>query len=415
MTKFTLKREEISRLKVFIDYTNKVKTLLAINDKFLFNVENSGKLEIFALGGDGSSDSVQAEIKVDITNLSIDPNIKSHFVTELSSILTIIDKFPPTEEILFSLFTQQQNLISSENKLVISSLNTKSVFTTTLTNGKEDSEVAEIKKFISEILNLPEFQNKIELDISNIENELMVLADITKIFGNNKKIKIDDKLLIADGLGIFSKSLAAKVCTEPTIIVNSELVKLFKNIDKIQISSDKKFWFFNYATFGIQLLLVPPINANSSGSFPLENDIKDLLPLDTSRIKLEISAKDLFNALKEFEGLFNGWEYGSINLNVPADFDTKKELEFNWNDELHQVVTSIPVSIVERTDTASDFEFIFSTRELPLIKDYIMKDENTMFTMEFSSTPLGDLHGSGVKLSNNSDVDIILPKMNHIT
>jgi hypothetical protein len=398
MTKFTIKQEEISRLKVFSDISGKLKNVAALNSKQLFVLsEADSKLEIYLFGEGGSAGSIQSEIKIDIQNLTIDAAIKSFFIIELDSLLTAISK----------ILSGDISVQLTDNQIIITGPNTKSKFSNNLLVNKDETEVTEIRGFIDAQLAIPEFQNKVELNISNIKNDLVILSSLSKIFNGNELIEVSETgLKTADSFGIFSETLTAKP-TSDTTYLHRDLVQLFNNIDKVDISSDKKFWFFNFASFGIRLLVVP---RTQGWIYPTSSDLKDFLP-DDKKIKLEINAKAFYSTLSDFIGIFDSsWTYGQVKIEVPSGFDSSKELLLSHHDELHEVSTSLPVSIVERTDTNDGFDFVIPTKGILELEPAFYKDDNSIIWLEFSSIPMSQLHGSGVKFSN-SEIEISLPKM----
>jgi hypothetical protein len=396
MTKFTIKQDQISRLRIFAQEIGKLKNISPISTRQLFYLTGADKLEVFAIGEDGSAGSIQGEIKIDITQV-LDSAVSPHFETDLNSLLVVLDKI--STDVEFNL-TDNQLIIIGEKK---------SKFTITLLNGKTDDEVKEIREYIDDQLKLPEFANEIKLDITHIKPDLDNLASLTKIFDLNKLIEISEtKLRTADNFGIYSQSLVTKPVLKETIHIHRDLIPLFKNINEIRISSDKKFWFFDFTSFGIRVMLVPP---TSQFIYPTDKEIEDFVPTQASRIKLEVKARDFYNALAEFDGMFDTtWVYNQMYVKTASDFDTTHELILSWDDKVHQVITTLPVSVVERTDKTSDFEFIIPTKELKAIEPFFNKDDNSVFHIDYNSLNVGTQNGSGLKFYNSS-VEMATPKM----
>jgi hypothetical protein len=399
MTKFTIKQEEITRLKIFNDYRDKFKSILPVSANQLFNLPGADKLEIFALGENGSVSAFQGEIIIDITNVSIDTTVKSHFVTDLEAIITIISKFK-NSDINFQL---------SDTEIIITGAS-KVIFNIRLLASREDAEVIEIRNYIDTQLTLPEFlTNQISFDITNIKDDLFDLASLTKIYDYNKIITVSEtSIKLADSFGIYSQSLTTKPIIGNTLNIHRDMTNLFKNINNILISSDKKFWFFNFVTFGIRALITPPTD---SYTYPSSKEIEDIIPA-SSKIKLEVNAKEFYEALGSFDGLFReNWTYGQMKFVTPSDFDSVKELQLDHHDVFHAVKAQVPVNIIERTDTNANFDFIISTKELMAIESLLNKDENSVFFIDYNSVALGQSNGSGIRIYNNSGIELVIPKM----
>jgi hypothetical protein len=396
MTRFTVKQEEITRLKVFADHVGKLKGVAPISSKQLFCVDT--QLEVVSVGEGGSSGAVQGEIKLDIENVSFDDQVKKYFVTELETVLLFLSKI--SSDAQFS-YTDDQLTITGEGK---------SKFTTRLLIGYNDEEVKEIQSFITTQLALPEFEdaNKITLDLSNIKEELLTLAPLTKEFELNKMIEISSThLKVADNFGIFSHAITTKP-TLQTIYFHRDIAQLIKNSDKITISSDKKFWYFDIVQFGIKILFVAP---TAQWQYPTDDELAGFLPEKTKRVKLEINAKKFYEVLDEFDGMFSQWTYGQIVIKTPANFDSEKKLEVSWDDKLHLVETTLPVNIIERTDT-DEVDFVIPTKELKAIKSLFYKDDNSVMYLEYSTLPSTEEHGAGINIYNDQGVEIGTPKMN---
>jgi hypothetical protein len=402
MTKFTIKQEEITRLRVFEDHVGKFGSILPVSTKQLFNLPGADKLEIFALGEDGSASAIQGEIKIDIINVSIDTTVKSHFVTDLNALLIAITKLK-NSDINFQL---------SDAEIIITGAS-KSVFNIKLLASREDSEVTEIRNYIDTQLALPEFvTNQINLDITNIKDDLLNLASLTKIFNLNQMITVSEtSIKVADNFGIYAEALATKPIIGNTLDIHRDMTSLFKNINNILISADKKFWFFNFVAFGIRALIVQP---TAPVAYPTSQEIADIIPA-SSKIKLEVNAKKFYEALEEFDGLFReNWTYSQMFFKTPSNFDSVKEFQLSYNDDFHQVTTQVPVNIIERTDTNADFEFIIPTKEIVAIEPLLNKDENSIFFIDYNSVAAVQPNGAGIRIYNDSGVELVVPKMNSI-
>jgi hypothetical protein len=403
MSKFTIKQEELARLKVFSDYLGKLKDIAPLSSLNIFYLdETNSKLGVYAIGAEGSTGAIQQEMLLDVSNIIIDNSVTpQEFVIGIEVILTAVQKIK-SGDIDFSFDVGSLNISSSS---------TKYKFSTKLNAPHPEAELKEIRDFMSTQLALEEFDDthKITLSLKDIKDNLINLSSLTKEFNLNKLISVDEtSLRAADNFGIFLQNLTTKPITQE-IYFHRDIANLIKGLDEIIISSDKKFWYLDFAAFGIKAIFVAP---TAQFVYPTDDELEGFAPSDQSRLKLEVSAATLYSVLAEFDGLFDSqWTYDQIYLKTPVDFAINKELELSWDDKVHRVDTLLPVDIIERTDTSEDFEFIIPTRELKTLEPIFNKDSNSKVTIEYSSLPIGQNHGSGTKWYN-SEASLFLPKMN---
>jgi hypothetical protein len=401
MTKFTIKQEEISRIKLFSNYIKKLESISDIGENQLFHLTNDNKLHIYAIGPDGNSGSIHQEISIDVFDVSLDTNLKSHFVTDLDSLLVALSKITDID-IIFNLTSDKLSIVNTKKQ---------SSFSMNLALNKSDEELTEVSTFIATQLALPEFDisNRIIIDITNIKDDLLNIASFIKCFDLNTNIEIDEtSLKAADNFGIFKETLAAKPCTN-TVLLHCDVIQLANHIDKIHLSSDQKFFYFDLASFGIKILFVKQV---SPFVYPTDSDIEGFIPEASNRIKVEINAQDFYNTLEEFEGFFDSeWTYHQVYIRTPTDFSNVKKLELSWQDGIHEIKTNVSVNILERTDLNEDFSFLIPTKSLKVLRPILNKDKDSSITIEYNSLAVSQPHGSGIKISNNGGIELEIPKM----
>ena len=109
MIKFSFNQTEFEKLKVFNEYLNKLKGITLTNPKQLFCINNS-KLEVFAIGEEGSSSSIQAETIIDITNLQ---NVIDQFTIELKDLIFFVTKKKDMTVVVITLHHTQCIVVQS--------------------------------------------------------------------------------------------------------------------------------------------------------------------------------------------------------------------------------------------------------------------------------------------------------------
>lgn len=407
MTKFKIVKDDVSRLREFNDIISKLKTISPTNANQVFVIENN-KLEIYAIGEAGSASAIQAEIKIDLTDLNIDQTVLSHFNTSLEDILRGVSILPEGD-IEVSLDGSIIRLTAPGNK-------TK--FENKLLAPKTDQEIEDFKKFIADLVaSKMDPSTRINVDFSGIIKNLEDLSSLSNVYGQTNSINIsEDSLKMADNLGIFNQDLTIKPVSTP-VRLHRHLTGILNHCTESYTSAPDNtdnpqniFWYFNLGKLGIQIALAQP---TTHFFFPPATDLEGFLPKPDSKIKLEIKATDFFKVVKLFDGVFdsNTWgTYNQITVKIPADFSVNKELELNHNDTMREIDTVLPVNIIEQTDTTENFSFILATKQLKKIEKFFFKDENSSVYMEFSSLPCGKPHGTGIKLYNDT-ASFITPKL----
>ena len=408
-SKFTFTKENINKVKLFLDYVKKLETISAMENKQVF-VINGNKLYIYAIGEAGSAGAGHVETVIDIKDVILDKNISTHFVMESSVFINSLEKVK-SDDIFISL---------EKDKIKITGTG-KSSFSSVLFAYKTDDELKEIQDHISTILKLPEFKTPININIADYKNEIGELAQLSKlldvgrqveispdIYDNKKNLTSHAKVTIADNLCIFSWEPTAQIIDKETVYIDRDVTTFFKNVDNFQISFNKKFYYFDIANYGIKLMFVPK---TAKWQFPTEQDVLDISPEKTKLIELEINATEFYDVLDEFEGMFESgsWRYKQVKVETPAGF--KNELKIHYDNMVNEVNTILPVKILNRTDNTDNFEFLMPTLHFKHLKPFLLQDSSSTFKFTYSSVAQDQPHGTGLIISNGS-VTAIIAKMN---
>jgi len=396
-SKFTVKESCINNIKLFLDYVKKLETISAMENKQIF-VINGNKLHLYATGEAGSSGAGHVETVIDITDVSLDKNIPSHFVMESSVLINSLEKTKSTD--IFVTLEKDKIKIQGAGK---------SVFSSVLFAYKTDDELKEIQDFVTDTLKTPEFKTPIEVNIADYKDEISELAQLSKLLDIGRQVEIaPNKVSIADNLCVLSWTPVAKITDKETIHLDRDVTNFFKYIDKIQVSFNKKFYYFNIANYGIKLLFVPK---TSKWAFPTSEEVSDIIPEKSQQIELEINAEKFYDMLTEFEGMFESgsWKYKQIKVKTPKNFSN--ELIVHYDNMVNEVNTALPVVIKSNTDKKEDFEFIMPTLHFKNLKPFLCIDSTSTFTLKYNSLDSDQPHGQGIVIENGG-ITITIAKMN---
>jgi len=392
MTEFKIKKDQIVRLKALNDYIKKMESFSPLAEKQLFILKND-KLSIYGTANTAGSGHIEATFDVDSKN-------EASFGLELSKFITYLEK-TKADEINVSIVKDKMTVKAKTSKIEI---NQALIFTT-----PEQTVLDEIQNNIKTKLALKEFKTPIEvkLDHKDIINDLGMM---TKLQNTNQEILVSKNYIkSADNLCIVSMQInePEEDEVEQEILIDKDIIPIFKNIDSFKVSSDKKYFYFDITQFGIQIIFVPK---KYNWDYPTEKDLIDISPIATKQITLEVNTLNFFETLKEYSGVFDSssWKYEQIFFRTPKGFKTKKEFELHFDNMDVEIRNTLPVEIKEDTDTKEDFEFLLPTQHLKLLENLLMRQPT--FLMKYSSTDIHDPNGIAVILENN-EVSIILAKM----
>lgn len=390
MISFTIKTDQLSRIKILQDYIKKMETFSSLDKKQVFVLEND-KLTIF-----GKADSAGAghiEATFDISNL----NKSESFGFELDKFINYLEKCK-SDEINISIANNKITFKTKTNKLII---NEALVFT-----ALDPQVLTELKDNIKNKLALPEFKKPIEIKLDH-RDLITELGTMTKLQDTNHQILLGkDFIKSADTLCILSlKSSLTIVQTDEEVFIDRDITSIFKNTDSFKISSDKKYFYFDIQNYGIKLIFVPK---TFNWSFPTDQDIIDISPEAKKLITLKINTERFYEELSKFEGVFETgtWRYGQIKIRTPKGF--KDELELSFDNSITEVFTTLPITITSNTDKTDNFEFMIPTIHFKSLKS-ILSSEDT-FTFKYSSSKLSDPNGVAI-IIENTNANIILAKM----
>jgi len=389
MTEFIIKKDQISRLKVLSDYIKKMENFSPIAEKHVF-ILNKNKLLIYGIADTAGAGHIEAAFDVDSKD-------ELSFSLELSKFITYLEK-TKSDEINISIANDKMTVKSKTSKIVINQA--------LISSSLDAAALKEIQNNIKTKLALPEFKAPIEISLTS-KDVMTDLANVTKLQDTNHQIMIGKNYIkTADNLCIISAKEKSVPKTEE-ILIDRDIISLFKNVDSFKISSDKKFFYFDIANYGIQIIFVPK---TFSWTYPTEQDLDAICPVDTKLITTEINTKKFFEVISEFDGVFDStsWRYSQVNFRTPKGFKKNKEIELFYDNMEVEIRTVLPVEITADTDGKDDFEFIIPTQHFKILENMLNKYET--FTIKYSSTKMDQPNGISI-IIENPDIKAVVAKM----
>ena len=387
---FTINKDQIARLKVLSDYAKKMENFSSLDKKQVFFLDND-KLTIF-----GRADTGHIEASFDVMGKST-----GSFGFELDKFIRYLEKMG-TDEVNIGIANDK---ISFKSKGTKQTINEALVFT-----ALEASELDELKNYITSKLGLDEFKSPTEVKLEH-KDLIADIASLTKIQDTNRQISLGGKTIkTADNLCILSVTTqSAIVGGTDSILLDREVVNIFKHADNFKISDafdgENRYYYFDITNFGIKLMFVPRA---FPWSFPTENDVAGIIPVDTKQITLEIDSERFYAELAKFDGVYEAstWRYGQVKFDVPVGF--KDEVALHYDNLVTEMYTTLPVTIVENTDNNDGFLFMLPTIHFKSLRALLTSEAT--FKLKLSSSKSSDPNGLGV-VFQNSLASIVIAKM----
>jgi hypothetical protein len=393
MASFTINKDQIPRLKVFNDYCKKMESISPIEEDQSYIIKND-KLYIYGKG----AQAAQIDTILDISNVKLDKNESNGFGISSTNFINFLEK-TQDDDISVAIKDQQ---------ITIKGLKTKPVFRQTLIWNKSEDEIKELETFISDTLKSNEFKRPITVTLGNQKNIISDLASMTKLLDVNQAVELNkDSIRFADNLNILRLSIAKNsISSDDNIILQRDITSLFKNIDSFILSDDKKWFYFDIQEYGIKMLFIPKA---SSWQYPTEDDMKEIIPDDPS-ITVKVETEKFYKALDEIDNVFDSesWRYKQIKFKTPNDFANEKILVFHYDNMKYEVITQVPIEILEQKDKKDNFEFVIPTVHFKFIKNIL--EEETTFDIVYSSKAISDPNGASI-IVKNQKLKIVLAKM----
>jgi len=390
MTEFSIKKDQVSRLKVLLDYIKRVETFSPINARQVFTLEKD-KLNIYGISSNG-----QVSASFDIKSTKIGNDV---FEMGLNQFITNLEKIK-SDEINIKIENDKMTTSSTTSKVTVNQVIITSVLKT--------KEITEIKNYINDILTMPEFSKPIEINVS--QKDIMTeLGNLTKFQDINHQIMLDENnIKTADNICILNYKSTSKIIQQKAnILIDRDIMPLFKNVEQFQISSDNKYFYFDIQNYGIKIIFTP---RTFNWSFPTDDELNDIIPDNKNFIELEIDSKLFYDKLSDFDGVFesNTWKYNQVKMHTPKGFTSKKEIKLHFDNGMTEVITHLPVEIKSNTDGKEDFEFLIPTCHFKFLKDILLSEDT--FKLHYSSKDINDPNGLAIKIYNKIS-EIIMAKI----
>jgi hypothetical protein len=394
MASFTINKSQIPQLKVFNEYCKKMENISPIEEDQSYIIKND-KLNIYGRGAASQIDTV-----LDISDVKIEKNDSSSFGIVTTNFIKFLEK-TQDDEILVSVKDQQ---------MVVKGKNTKQIYKQTLIWNKSVDEIKELETFISSTLKLDEFKQPITIKLPDDYKTIITdLVSMTKLLDVNQSIELNKNCIrVADSLNILKLQIPdSSVSPEDEIPLQREIVALFKGIDSFTISDDKKWFYFDIKEYGIKILFIPK---TSEWQYPTDDDLKDIKPIVEQSNTLKIKVEDFYKALNEVDNIFDSdsWKYNELKFKTPVDFINEKKIVLHYDNMKYEVITDLPVDIINHKDKKENFEFTIPTIHFKFLKD-ILESEST-FEVIYSSKDVSEPNGASI-IVKNQNLNVVLAKM----
>jgi len=389
MTDFEINKDQISRLKMLSDYIKKVEGFSPISGKQIFIV-NKDKLNIY-----GTSTTSHVESSFDIKTGKIGKNV---FEMQLTQFINYLEKIK-SDVIKVQLNNDKLKINGDAKDATINQA--------IITSDINDVAIKELTDYVSDVLGQPEFENPIEVDLT-LKDVMVELGNLTKFQDTNHEILLNkNSIKTADILCIINYKSTKQISSENEILIDRDIMPLFRHVDTFKISSDKKYYYFDIDKYGIKIIFAPK---SFNWSYPTDDELKDIVPDANKILELEIDSEKFYEAIGKFDNIFESgtWRYGQIKVNTPTDFANKKELKLHYDNMSTEMFNTLSVDIKTATDTTEDFEFMIPTLHFKFLENILMNEPT--FKLQYSSADVNDTNGLAIKISNKI-ADIILAKI----
>lgn len=361
---FTIKNEQLSRMKVYSNYIKKLEAISPLDSNHLFYIDGN-KLSIHA-HGNGSLGSGFIDASFDIEN----NEDAFFFTTNINQFIQFLEK-TKSDEISVKL-TEDSKLFFKGNK-------TKTVFSTVVLSAIEE-EVEEVRNAVTNYKTSNYYNASKDIDVSKSKEAISVASSISSLLDRNKFIKIGgNNIRVADDTSIID--LQSDI-TDDVFLLRT-VSNIINEVNSIKVYDDgSSVWIYiDIASQGIQLYFAQP---QSKYSCPNDAEIAELSPKNGS-VTVKIKSEDLYNALDEFKGMFDNasWQYKQIKMITNFE-DNKFELHFD--NMVTYIDSELPFTLVENTlSSKENFEMLIPFIQMDLLRDFVLKSEE--LTYNFSDNP----------------------------
>lgn len=387
MIQFTIKKDQINRLKILLDYIKKMENFSPLDSNQMF-ILNKDKLMIYGISSAAGAGHIEAIFDVSSQSDEI-------FGMELNKFITYLEKIK-SDEIIVEI---QDDKINFKSKTSKTQINQALVYT-----KPEEVIIKEIKNRVSSLLNEPEFENPIFVDLTFLY-VMESLGSVTKLRNANFNIKVGKNTISStDDLCIIELKTDKQVASEEDILLDREFLSVLKKANQIQLSSDKKYVYLDIPQQGIKLFFVPRVQAFECLT---EDDISYISPDPKNNVVFKINSKLFYEKLDDFYGVFESttWKYEQVFMNVSKG--KPEEIELQFDNMVVEVRNKLQVETI--SDIKDDASFLVATNCLRLVQSVLTEEE--YFTLSYTNVDINDEHGAAVKIEN-SKVTILVTKIN---
>lgn len=400
MLKFTITKDDVSRLKTFKDVIKKAEALSKSETNQLFVVEPENNKMWSYYYTNSAAGFARSKICVDISDVTVtDENVQKYFTIPIDTFVSLIEKTNSDKTVVSFINDTRLEFISGDG-----GKGTK--FTHVVTNDlSSPEEVEDIQNSIDVTLKSKFVDDNSDyVDVDSYTDKIVNLGTLTKFINNNECVRISDNTLsTCDVCYIVETELDKKLSNE-VVYFNRAFTPLFKWMDsKFRVSVDGLLFYFNFINLGIELLVSQP---EPRFQYPSKEDVDFIAPVPDrdDYIEYSIETEKFYQMLDDFEDVFSAtdWKYHQIRMTIdPAQNDY---ICCSWDDTRSIVESRLEIEkVVTNNNVSKSFDIIFPAVHMSLLKS-LFGD-----VINFTISPIGPGNpgGTGVILSSGNTKVIV--------
>lgn len=385
---FNLKKDEISRMKVFNSYLKSCNNVASLKLEQLFVVENN-KLSIY---GNGSSGHISASFDIESVG-------DFKFTFEFSKFLNYLEKIN----------SDTTTVTYKDSKVIFTGDNTSAKYSQVCLNTIEE-EAADDMKAISEFETSNAFINATTISLTDdLKNTISYMSSMAGLLNCNKFIKVsDDGITCVDNTSIITKKTQISANGNDFYLLRT-ISPLLKDASEFKIcnfesslsNSLNPYIYINIDSLGIKMWFNEP---EVDFQTPSSDEIAAMSALPSEETELNIKSEDFFNAIEKFEGVFDAdsWKYKQLKASFdPTD---KSKILLHYDNMVSEVSADLPISEVVK-DNIIDGMFLFPTLHMKFLKEDLTKEDTFKLSFDFDNDAHIIIH------IQNSFMDIALTKV----
>ena len=385
---FSLKKDEISRMKVFNSYLKSCNNVASLKSEQLFVIEYN-KLSIY---GNGSSGHISV-------CFDVESNDSFKFTIDFSKFLNYLEKVN----------SDVTTVTYANSKIIFTGNDTSAKYSQVCLNTIEEEALDDMKA-ISEFETSNAYINATTISLNDdLKNTISYMSSMAGLLNCNKFIKVSDEgITCVDNTSIITKKTQIGTNGKDFYLLRtiSPLLKdasEFKicNIESTFDNSLTPYIYIDISSLGIKMWFTEP---EVDFQTPSNDEIAAMSASSSDETELNIKSADFFDAIEKFEGVFDtdSWKYKQLKISF--DPEDKSKVLLHYDNMVSEVSADLPILEVVK-DNIIDGMFLFPTLHMKFLKEDLLKEETFKFNFDFDNDNHIIIH------IQNSFMDIALTKV----